>query len=486
MNRQQCSFANLIFWSTKAFVTTVILTTMTQAQNPVPQIVGSVKPTAVAPGGGAFTLTVFGANFVSGAVVNWNYQPRSTTFVSARELQAQILATDIATPTAGTITVTNPAPGGGNSSASFAQVEVHAPTATIVPGPPLLVKAVKFPYGGGPPLIADINGDNKLDFVFGSIATLGKGDGTFKFSQILRWYLPPFGLAYGDFNGDGKMDIAYVAGALDVGKAQQITIALGDGTGRFNLASPLHTNTYFGWVMAGDFNGDGKLDIAVFREHVLATYLGNGDGTFQPPLLNLLPGISRQGGQAVTADFNGDGKLDIIEVDAEGAVYLALGKGDGTFQSSWKLVSPGSGWGCPASEAQTVLVDDFNGDGKLDFIACNESTVNEIGVFLGNGDGTFQEPLLYPFLPSGGWEIASGDFNSDGKLDLIITTTGFMNTNSIMLGNGDGTFQAQQTVSSLGSYTGAQGVAAADFNADGLLDFVFITAGGAPVVFTQQ
>ena len=90
------------------------------AQNPVPQLVGSVKPTAVAPGSGAFTLTVYGANFVSGAVVNWNYQPRSTTFVSAHEVQAQILASDVASPTAGTITVTNPAPGGGNSSASWA------------------------------------------------------------------------------------------------------------------------------------------------------------------------------------------------------------------------------------------------------------------------------------------------------------------------------------------------------------------------------
>src|SRR5579859_6567249 len=64
------------------------------AQNPVPQIVGPVKPMAVAPGSPAFTLNVYGANFVSGAVVNWNYQPRVTTFVSARELQAQVLSTD--------------------------------------------------------------------------------------------------------------------------------------------------------------------------------------------------------------------------------------------------------------------------------------------------------------------------------------------------------------------------------------------------------
>src|SRR5277367_527088 len=83
------------------------------AQNPVPQIVGPVHPDAVAPGGGDFTLSVYGANFVPGAVVNWNYQPRTTTFVSGHELQAQILSTDIAQNTAGYITVANPAPGGG-------------------------------------------------------------------------------------------------------------------------------------------------------------------------------------------------------------------------------------------------------------------------------------------------------------------------------------------------------------------------------------
>jgi hypothetical protein len=89
-------------------LTATLFVTVVFAQNPVPQIVGPVKPMAVAPGGGGFTVTVYGANFVPGAVVNWNYQPRSTTFVSAHELQAQILATDIVKNTAGLISVTNP------------------------------------------------------------------------------------------------------------------------------------------------------------------------------------------------------------------------------------------------------------------------------------------------------------------------------------------------------------------------------------------
>src|SRR5579864_924154 len=102
------------------------------ANNPIPQVVGPPVPQAVVPGSGEFTLKVYGANFVSGAVVNWNRSQRSTTLVSARELKAQILASDVAAATAGYITVTNPPPGGGVSSSSYGLVEVHTPTATIV------------------------------------------------------------------------------------------------------------------------------------------------------------------------------------------------------------------------------------------------------------------------------------------------------------------------------------------------------------------
>ena len=130
------------------------------AQNPVPQIIGPVKPTAVAPGCGAFTLTVYGANFVPGAVVNWNNQPRSTTFVSAHELQAQILATDVTKNTAGLIGVRNPAPGGGKSSASWAQVEVHAPLTTVA-----ISKRKQYAIGDWLLMAADFNNDGILDLI---------------------------------------------------------------------------------------------------------------------------------------------------------------------------------------------------------------------------------------------------------------------------------------------------------------------------------
>src|SRR5579859_2793696 len=134
----------------------ILLAASAFANNPVPTVVGPVSPQAVVPGSGAFMLTVYGANFVSGAVVNWNRSPRSTTFISARELQAQILASDVATATAGYITVTNPPPGGGVSSASYAIVEVHTPTKTIDVNPPNVLLLDAF-YS----ITADIDGDGK-------------------------------------------------------------------------------------------------------------------------------------------------------------------------------------------------------------------------------------------------------------------------------------------------------------------------------------
>ena len=186
------------------------------AANPVPTITGPVQPQAVTPGGGTFTLTVYGANFVSGATVNWNRKPRSTTFVSARELKAKILASDIAKPTAGFISVTNPAPGGGVSSSSYGLVEVHDPTSKIS------LNTVNNYMSGDSTfylVTADFNNDGVLDIAAadgsGNIFLyLGNGDGTFRLgSNVTNNFFGEGGnFAYGDFNGDGKLDLAFTSG----------------------------------------------------------------------------------------------------------------------------------------------------------------------------------------------------------------------------------------------------------------------------------
>jgi hypothetical protein len=453
------------------------LTALAAAQNPVPQIVGPVKPQAVAPGSGPFTLTVYGANFVLGAVVNWNYQPRTTTFVSARELQAQILSADVATNTAGVISVTNPAPGGGNSSGSFTQLEVHAPTATIVPGQPWVIPSITG-FGAGQTIIADFKGNGIPDVASDWLVEMGNGNGTFYRSSYLANARIYSGLTFGDFNGDGKLDIAYVQGDSTDSKGRHIFIMLGDGTGKFKLGSQIDDFGGFSSLATGDFNGDGKLDIAAIKDGAWAVYLGNGDGTFQQLVqygLRVGGGVS---GYYITAgDFNGDGKLDVLVASFNGdnTTYVSIfsGKGDGTFKYPPRQIWAGNG---------TVgFVNDYNGDGKLDLSMLTGSLQDQIQVLLGNGDGTFTAlpPMTVPNAP---YSFTAGDFNSDGITDLIVSGTQF----SISLGNGDGTFQPQQVITLPGNAFGDNGMIPGDFNSDGLLDFISVDAGFQGVVYPQQ
>jgi len=203
------------------------------SNNPIPQVVGPPVPQAVVPGSGAFTLTVYGANFVQGATVNWNRQPRTTTFISGRELQAQILASDIANPTAGYITVTNPPPGGGASSSSYGLVEVHVSTKTIV-----VKKPHAYLKGGGPQFIVptDFNNDGILDFAasWGSEiqVLLGVGDGTFQLGSFAAFdnYYSSSAIAYGDFNNDGNGETWGQTGRTPVFFSRYGTYAIGKWT----------------------------------------------------------------------------------------------------------------------------------------------------------------------------------------------------------------------------------------------------------------
>ena len=457
------------------------LTALAAAQNPVPQIVGPVKPMAIPPGSPAFTLSVFGANFVSGAVVNWNYQARATTFVSAHELQVQILATDVTKNTAGMISVTNPS-GGGNSSASWAQVEVHVPTSSVA------VNAFKaYPYGYWQVMPADFNHDTILDVVAEYGGDLGYyygvGNGTFHFGSIAgRAQASPNQAVYGDFNGDGNLDVGVIQG-VGQNTPTQMAVMLGDGKGKFTVGPRLKDFSGLSQVVVGDFNQDGKLDLAVHGKFQhLSMFLGNGDGTFQPAK-NI--SNSMQFTEMLTGDFNGDGKLDLVLL-AWGinqgvgiGVYLLLGNGDGTFQPLQTVATQSTD--LPCGLQYSLQVSDFNGDGKLDIAYCTYYS-GQIGILLGNGDGTFQAPVFYAG-PDDIYSYAIGDINSDGKPDLLVSQYGSVKNQFVTyLGNGDGTFQSPQSMDSLWA---EEGLTIGDFNSDGLLDFIYQTGGGMDVYIQQ-
>jgi hypothetical protein len=449
------------------------ITTVLAQSNPVPFINQPLVPTAVAPGGPSFTLTVNGSGFVSGSVINWNGTPLTTTLVNGSQLTATVPASSIANASTASITVSSPSPGGGASNLLF--FSVSAPTS-------LQFTSLQITPPGecGPCfnfIAADFNRDRKLDLAFDVLlrapagrTSLGNGDGTFQ---------APVGPAgrfnfsvVADFNGDGKLDM--------VGVGQSITIApyfaaveLGNDDGTFSpgstIASGNQSNDPTGFqVAAADFNRDGKLDVAIGDDLGIEVYLGNGDGTFQAGLPPVGGGVAF--GQAV-GDFNGDGILDMAEIvgtEPNLQLQILLGNGDGTFQTGADY--PGFG-----SAASLIFPADLNGDNKLDLTivqTVNPPDPTSVTVLLGNGDGTFGTPTNYLVGSSlGGGALA--DFNADGKLDVMVSTsTNTVPSTTIMVGNGDGTFQSPSVLPILANGS----VAAGDYNNDGKLDLAVAVA----------
>ena len=456
----------------------LLASTATLAQtNPVPLINQPLAPMTAAPSGSGFTLTVNGTEFVSDSVVNWNGTALATTFVTDSQLTATVPASDIAAPATNAVTVTNPAPGGGTSNVMYFDVANHASSLVFSD-----FYSVFSNPAGSAIIAADFNGDGILDLASSVgvnqggllVIELGNGDGTFQSSFQYPVGINPQQLIAADFNGDGKLDLAVVAnGGYDL---NTVYILLGNGDGTFQAAKTFATGNYPTLIASGDFNGDGKLDLAVGCEGIagsngsISILLGNGDGTFQTHTDYTPPG---EGLQTVSAmalgDFNGDGKLDIALIDGDaGALFILLGNGDGTFQ----FTSP-----APTVGAVSMLTADVNGDGKLDLVLAQDN--GEVAVLIGNGDGTFQSAVEYPSGGNNNLEVVAADFNADGKLDLA-TGNANSSTVAILLGNGDGTFQAPLTFPTeapgcvVGDFCNPLALAAGDFNDDGKTDLAVI------------
>lgn len=352
---------------------------------------------------------------------------------------------------------------GGVSDAASVGVLLGNGDGTL--GPPLLFSTAPSVASVA---VGDFNGDGKVDWVAttnnpvdSATVALGLGDGTFQMARIFISANAPAYFAFADFNGDGKLDAA-VTNSPD----NDISILLGNGDGTFQAPVNMPFSGSPGGVVTGDFNNDGKQDFAVRNgfgnPSTVDVYLGNGDGTFQAPKASSTGDVF--GSLIAAGDFNGDGKLDLAVSNRDGAsptIAILLGNGDGTFGTP--IITPTGG-----GNLQWLAAADFNRDGHLDLIT-TDNTNGDVAIFLGNGDGTFKTPIV---LARKYANIAAvGDFNNDGNPDFVVTSgDGFA---YVYLGNGDGTFGAPTTVT-LGTplIFGPTWVAVGDFNLDGKLDFV--------------
>ena len=255
-----------------------------------------------------------------------------------------------------------------------------------------------------------------------------------------------------------------------------------DATGLFvinsnNMLTEIRETSvpYASAVVTADLNGDGNGDLVVVNGNAtsadVSVMLGSADGSFQNPVNYPIAG--NYSTAAVIDDVNGDGKLDIVAVSADQQISVLLGKGDGTFQSAQSFAAPVlPGYTSAASTPIVNLITaDVNGDGKKDVICSNGL------VLLGKGDGTFTA-MAKPAFPytagssSEGPNLASGDLNNDGKLDLALNTGTAVST---WIGKGDGTFTQGSSYASIND-TGF--VTVTDLDGDGEADIYVGFANG--------
>jgi hypothetical protein len=321
-----------------------------------------------------------------------------------------------------------------------------------------------------------VNGDGLPDLLVtdasaGNLSVLtGAGTGQFGAPATFALGSQPMAVASGDLNHDGNADAV-------VAEASGIDVLLGNGTGGFGpLTTYAAASGQLSSVALADFNLDGNLDVAAANSGGLSLFQGKGDGTFGAEQV-----IPFSGGNtptiAVAADLNGDGKADLVAgfvpgffagAPSPGGFSILMGAGDGTFSSPVNTLLPGS-------FASGLAVADVNGDGVPDVIAssANQFLQVQIAIFLGNGDGTFQPPMLTSTGTTGGTLVVA-DLNGDGIPDLIAADCNFKGGTSCgasepgyMLGNGDGTFQPEVRFT---TGPGASAITVADFNGDGKPD----------------
>jgi len=316
------------------------------------------------------------------------------------------------------------------------------------------------PRGSSDILTEDFNNDGKQDLVVlvpGSnlVEYQGNGDGTFHYMGYFDIYYYPEGMGAGDFNHDGNKDLFVAVPGMSAG-----WLFTGRGNGYFDR---IHQPTSTGHqIISGDFDNDNDDDLAMLMDFefeggsggvVLYALLETGSFDFAGAVWTLIPQVSTRAAQA---DFNSDGKLDLAAgLSGVGGVSVLLGKGDLSFDVQPTIDLP--------AVPSDIATGDFNGDGAPDIALALES-LGKIGVMVGDGTGHFTQNAFD--VGGSPFRLALGDFNSDGYLD-VVSVDYDSNILSVLTGRGDGSLDPPTR------YLGGidpWAIVTGDFDFDGRLD----------------
>ncbi len=299
----------------------------------------------------------------------------------------------------------------------------------------------------------------------------GTGNGTFSVSNNYGTASGPHAVRAGDITNDGVLDLVV---GTQTGGSNQISIYEGIGDGSFLAGTTNNAGGGVRTVVVADFDADGNLDVgAGTTGNLFSIFLGNADITFQP---GVDYAHAPQPLGIKTGDMDNDGILDIVSGDlGTNTISFFKGNGDGTFQSASTFGS--------LNTPRRVALADFNNDGNLDIVAGNRAGTPSLNpgatVYLGNGDGTFQNGVEYASTTDSRAAL-TGDFNGDANID-IVTLPNSGTDITIFLGNGDGTFQAGQTFTVSGTNVSRAGVAC-DFNGDAQMDLALTDRANNDIV----